>query len=266
MSRGSPTTMSVSNAIGKVTFTEIVRDKILYNILLCAALLMAIGFLASRLTFIAPDRVILDFGLSAVNLSCSMIAIFTGSSLLAREIDRRTIYLVLSHPVSRMQFVVGKLRGMTLVLAANWAILSAVFVVILGFSSPSFTSNYTPTLFLALVLFLVQSFILAAVAMLISTLSTTSLTAVMTIGVYLIGNNISQIRALAERMKSPALAGTFNAVASFLPNFEYLNLGTRATYGLPVTFEFCATAFGHSFATLLVTVLIAGLLIRWREI
>ncbi|MEO7162097.1 MAG: hypothetical protein ABI041_04185, partial [Bdellovibrionia bacterium] len=82
-----PSTVAVTRAVGWVTFLEIIRDKVLYNIILCAGLLLSVGFLASRLTFIRPERVILNFGLTGVTLSCAMIAIFTGAGLLSKEFD-----------------------------------------------------------------------------------------------------------------------------------------------------------------------------------
>ena len=88
---GLTPTVLVVRAVGWITFRELVRDKVLYNILLCSALLFGVSFLASRLTFIRPDRVLLDFGLSAVRLSCAMIATFNGAAMLGREIERRTI-------------------------------------------------------------------------------------------------------------------------------------------------------------------------------
>src|SRR3954451_1759967 len=99
-----PAWKDVTPAIAKVTFTEILRDKILYNVLFCAFLLFGMGLLTSRLTFIRPERVVLDFGLSAVNISCTMIAVFIGAGMIGREFERRTVHLALSHPISRAQF------------------------------------------------------------------------------------------------------------------------------------------------------------------
>src|SRR6185437_7550167 len=112
-------------SVASVSFREIVRDKILYNILVIAVLLMGLGFLASRLTFVRPDQIVLDFGVSAVNLSLVAIAALIGASLLNREVERRTIFLALSRPISRFQFVAGKYVGLLLVLLLNWALVSA---------------------------------------------------------------------------------------------------------------------------------------------
>jgi hypothetical protein len=93
--------------------------------------LLSFGFVASRLTFIRPERVILDLGLSAVALSCGMIAVFVGSGVLIKEYERRTVYLALVRPITRRQFIVGKFLGMGAVLLANWFLLVVAYVTIL---------------------------------------------------------------------------------------------------------------------------------------
>ncbi len=244
-------------AIAKVTFSEVVRDKVLYNIFLFAILLLGVGFLASRLTFIRPDRVILDFGLSAVSLSCSVIGIFTGATLLIREFERRTIYVALSRPISRAQFVFGKFAGLAGVLIVNWLLLGGAFLLILGHGGT--------TLFEALALVLIQSFALAAIAILFSAFTTTSLSVVFSLGVYLLGNNVSQVRFLAGKEHSPLAQYGLKAVASILPNLEYFNLGLRVTYALPVesSYLFFSVAYGACLTG--VALVLAGVLVKRKE-
>jgi ABC-type transport system involved in multi-copper enzyme maturation permease subunit len=261
-----PRTWNVARAIARVTFFEVIRDKVLYNIIVCAALLFAVGFLASRLTFLRPERVTLDFGMSAVNISCAMIAIFTGSSLLGREFERRTVYVALSHPISRAQFVFGKFLGIVSVITVNWLLLSLSYLLLLWLSAGELRVLMSGALAAGIFLLLFQSCVIAALSILFSTFSTTSLAAVMTIGLYLVGNNVSEIRAVAARLKNPAGSIILNAVATFLPNFEHFNLGNKITYGLPVTWQFVVT--GVLYALLLSTFLLgmAGVLIRGREV
>src|SRR5690242_7867937 len=108
MNQELPHFWTVTSAVSRVTFFEIIRDKVLYNIILCAFLLFGVGFLASRLMILDQQRVVLNFGVSALSISCTMIGTFTGAAMLAREFDRRTIFVALSRPISRFQFVLGK--------------------------------------------------------------------------------------------------------------------------------------------------------------
>jgi len=261
-----PSLGRVARAVGVVTFLEVIRDKVLYNIVLCAFLIFGLSFLASRLTFIRPERVVLDFGLAAVNLSCAMIAIFSGAGLLNREFERRTIYVALAHPVTRAQFVLGKFMGLAMVLALNWALLSAVYLVMLGFLGERFGENYSGILFLGLLFCLVQSLVIASFSILFSTISTTSLSAVMGIGVYLIGNNVSQIRVVAAKIKAPFLSKGLLGLSSFLPNLEHFNFGTKVTYGLPVQWRFIVLGLLYGLVVVTVVLLVAGRLIRAKEV
>lgn len=260
-----PSTFAVVRAVGWVTLLDIVRDKVLYNFILFAGLLFGIGYLASRLTAVSPERVVLDFGLSAVMISCTMIAIFTGSGLLAKEFERRTIQVALSRPISKGQFILGKFVGLGAVIGLNWALLAASYLSILGLSALRFDA-FTPILFTALFLILLQSLVVASISIVFSTFSTTSLTVICSAGLYLIGANISQLRILAARAETPFARTSLKIIAAGLPNLEYFNLGTKVTYGLPVTPAFVSVSVIYGVVLVVLFLLIAGVLIRAREV
>lgn len=261
-----PSLLKVVQAVGWVTFLEVVRDKVLYNILLCAALLFGIGFLAARLTFVHPDRVIMDFGLTALSLSSAMIAVFTGSGLLGREIERRTIYVALSHPISRLQFVIGKYAGLALVLFANWGLLSLSYLCILMIAKGNVGEVFQVTLFQAVLMILIQSLLIASISIFFSSFSTTSLSVVFTIGLYLIGQNISEIRLVAAKTESQLAQITLNSIALSFPNLEYFNLGTKVTYSLPVSASFVWTGLAYGAALISLFLLLAGIFVQAREV
>jgi Cu-processing system permease protein len=252
-------------AIARVTFSEILRDKVLYNILLCAMILFGVGVLGSRLMIARQDRVILDFGLSAVNISCALIAIFTGSGLIGREFDRRTAFVALSRPISRHQFVIGKFGGLLAIVLLNWALLSTVYIGLLYWASPVPEATFTGTLAWALVLIAFQSTLLAGLSILFSSASTTSIAAIVTLGLYLIGNNISQVKMVSGKMEVAVVGSALAAAASVLPNLERFSLGTQATYGIPVQPAFIALGMVYALAVTASALLAAGILVRWRE-
>jgi ABC-type transport system involved in multi-copper enzyme maturation permease subunit len=257
---------AVTLSVGWVTFREVIRDKILYNILVVAVLLLGLGFLASKLTFVRPDRVVLDFGISAVGLSSVAIAILIGAGMVNRELERRTIFLALSRPISRFQFIAGKFLGLILVLILNWILLCSAFLLILGLSSGGDSLNFHPTLFAALLLLLCQSIMMGGLAIFISTFSTTSLSAVMSIGVFLIGNNISQIHAISSRIHHHIGAFALDSIAFVVPNLEYFNLGTKVTYGIPVSLNFMAVSLGYAAVVSVGCLVLAGIFIHQKEV
>lgn len=258
--------LRVARAIGWVTFKEILRDKILYNTVVFALFLMAIGFLASRLTFARPERVVLDFGVSAVNLSCAAIAILLGSNLLLKEIERRTIHVALSRPITRAQFVVGKFAGLGALLFVNWMMLASALAAILFVSGTGGVENFSAVFFQAMLLIWLQSLVLGAIAILVSTFSTASLSVVICAGLYLIGNNVSQIRAIADKMQSPAASWGLKALAAFLPNLESFNLGLRVTYGLPPEWGSFGLALVYAGVLAAFSLSVAGALLQRREL
>jgi len=261
-----PTTFQVAKAVGGVTFTEIVSDRVLYNILVFAFLLLGMSFLASRLSFMRQERIITDFGLAAVSLSCCMIGVLAGSNMLAKEFDRRTIYVALCHPISRGQFLLGKFLGLVAVLAANWALLSFAYLTILVSVSDNGFGSLNTTLFIALFFSFLQSVVLSSISVFFSTFSTTSLSIMISLGFYLIGNNISQLRLVAARLKSPLGSFSLSTLAALLPNLEYFNLGTKVTYGLSIGWRFVSASILYGLFVIGSLLLVSGFLIRGREV
>ncbi len=257
---------TVARAVGWVTFLEIIRDKILYNIVLCALLMLGISFLASRVSFVRPERIILDFGLSSLSISCALISTFMGASVVLKEFDRRTLYVALCHPITRFQFVLGKFLGLLMVVILNWFLLGSIYLFILALSSPSPTECFSMVLFAGLSLILLQSGVLAGIAILFSTFSTTSLAAICTIGLFLVGNNNTQIRMVATRVHSSVGNFALRALADLLPNFEYFNYGLKVTYGMPVSLRAFGLSVLYGLTLIVVFLGLAGLLIQSREV
>lgn len=256
----------VGSAVGWVTFREVIRDKVLYNVIVTAVLLFGVSYLASRLAFGRAERVVLDFGLAAVSLSCGMIGALIGAGLLGREIERRTIHVALSRPISRLQFVFGKFLGLLAVIGVNWALLVGTYLGMLALQTESLGEIAGFTLAAALILALFQSLVLGAIAILFSTVTTTSLSVILTTGIYLIGINVSEIRWLAARAGSPVSSTMLNGVARAFPDFGHFNLGLKVTYDLPVSFGFFATSVLYALALVLFCLLFAGTLIRTRDV
>ena len=264
-SNSFPSTLSVVRTVSWVTLLDIVRDKVLYNFILFAGILFGVGYLASRLTSISPERVVLDFGLSAVMISCTMIAVFTGSGLLTKEFERRTIHVALSHPISKRQFVLGKFIGLSFAIFLNWLLLVGSYLFILALSTFKMES-FSLILFCALFLVLLQSLVIASISIFLSTFSTTSITVILTSGLFLIGTNITQLRLLAARAESDFARNGLKIVAATLPNLEYFNLGTKVTYGLPVSFEFLAGSVAYGLVIIVLLLLLAGVFIQARDV
>ena len=118
------TPMATVARIAVNVFRDSVRDKVLYNLVLFAMLMIAASLLLGQLTAGQEVKIIKDLGLAAMSVFGLFIAMFIGIGLVSKEVERRSIYALLVKPISRPQFVIGKFCGLVLTLAVNVAVMS----------------------------------------------------------------------------------------------------------------------------------------------
>ena len=195
-------------AIGVIAFNafrESLRDKILYNLVLFAGLLIGLSVLLADLSITEHHKVIADMGLAAINLIGVIIAIFVGISLVNKEIERRTIYTIMARPISRASFIMGKYLGLALTLFVNMAIMLAVFLLTLWLNHVPIQ----PSIFQAVALIFVEILVVTAIALFFSTFTSTTLSAIFTLGFYVIGHLTADLRAMVTSSESgPLKSGT----------------------------------------------------------
>ena len=259
-----PLTHKVCFSIGLVTFKEVIRDKILYSSIMVGILLFGAGLLASKMSITRPERVVLDFGLTVVNITCGFIAILIGAWIINREYEKRTVFITLSKPIYKFQFLIGKLFGLTIVIASNWLLLCLIYLGILLLVGGSVSS----TLIWALILLLFQSIILGTISVFFSTFSTTTLSIMFSIGIYLVGNNISKLRLVASKMESQFASEVFSWFSALLPNLEHFNLNREAkvTYGISIDFDLLRTSFVYAIILISAIILLSAVTMSKREI
>jgi ABC-type transport system involved in multi-copper enzyme maturation permease subunit len=235
--------------VAQNTFRETVRDKILYNLVFFALLLIGASVLLGTLTIGEQARIINDVGLAAINLVGVIIAIFVGIGLVTKEIDRRTIYTILARPITRTQFVLGKYCGLVFIVGLNIAIMFAMFLSTIWLSG----NVVAGSLFQAVELMLVEVLLVTALAMFFSTFSSPTLSAIMTLGFYVIGHLTGDLKGIATKMKNPVTESIMTALYYVCPNLEWLNIKGQAASGVPVSAEYqvAATAYGLLYAGLL---------------
>jgi ABC-type transport system involved in multi-copper enzyme maturation permease subunit len=243
------------------TFRENLRDKILYNLLFFALLLIGASVLLGELTIAEHKKVVTDMGLAAINLVGVLIAVFVGIGLVAKEIERRTIYTVMARPISRVQFLFGKYCGLIVTLLVNVLIMLAVFLVTL-------LTNGAPihlVLFQAVWLMFVELLVLTALALAFSTFSSAMLSAILTLAIYVIGHLTTDLKGLAAKTQNALLQRLTEGLYYCFPNLEMLNIKGQAAYGLhiPWSYVFVAGSYGLAYASLLLV--FACLVFRYRD-
>lgn len=206
-------------AVALCTIREAVRDKLLYNLVAFGLFLIGSTIILSRLTLGDFHRLVLDVGLASINLFGVVIAIFVGVGLVSREIDRKTIYVVLSKTIPRWQFLLGKYLGLACTVAGNVAIMAIGLVLVLW----AMEIPVQGALAGALVAICLELWVLTAVALLCSTFTTTTLSAICTLAVYVIGHSIGQLTALGAKLDTIGRT-VLTTIAYVMPDLERFNL------------------------------------------
>ncbi len=260
--------MKRSLLIAEMTLRELLRDKILYSSLFLGGLLLILSFMMANLSFFKPVRVLLDVGLSGTQISTALIAILASGATLNREFERRTVYMVLSRPVSNWEFLCGKWLGVCAIIALNLSLLAAVHVLCLHlFAVGGITelpSVQLGLLGLAWIATLVFGGLLSGLSLLIASASSTAVTFMIGIGIYLIGTNISAAHLLVERQDGP-LRQILEMVLRVFPNLESLHLNILVSRGLvPQTHEIIFAAI-HAAGWVIFAIWIASHLLKRKE-
>ena len=242
--------MAAIGVIALNTFRESLRDKILYNLLLFAGMLIGISVLLADLTIMEHHKIVADMGLAAINLTGVIIAIFVGISLVNKEIDRKTVYTIMARPISRTSFILGKYAGLALTLFVNVAIMLAVFLLTLWF----YQAPVGLAIFQAVALIFVELLVVTAIALFFSTFSSSTLSAILTLGIYVIGHLTTDLRNVAGKSGNETASAIMNGLYYLCPNLESLNIKGQAAVGIPVGPDYLvlASLYGLVYAAVLV--------------
>lgn len=217
-------------AIARNAFREAVRDRVLYNLVLFVLLLIGGAIFLGELSAGQETKILVDLGLSAMLLFGVFIAIFVGVGLVYKEIERRTLYAILSKPISRGQFLLGKYLGLCATLLVNVVIMGvgiSLALVYLNRGWNPIVVNVWP----AILLIYFELAIITGVALLFSSFSSPALSALLTFFVFIIGHFSGDLRALASSSNSAPARFVFRALYYLLPNLSNYSAITAASHG-----------------------------------
>jgi ABC-type transport system involved in multi-copper enzyme maturation permease subunit len=219
--------------IASNTFREAVRDRVLYNLIAFALLMSGAAVLVGEISIDIERLWVINLGLTAVSLFGVVIAIFIGIGLVSKEIEKRTLYTVLSRPVRRWEFIVGKFCGL-----AGTLVVNTLFMAIGVFGALLYVSHRFEGadgwILVALYFIILQFLILTSLALLFSSFSSPLMAAVFAFSLFVIGSFAEDLRNFAALTQgvTHALA---TAVAYLVPNFSALNVISSVAHGTPVS-------------------------------
>jgi len=214
-------------SIAANTFRETVRNKILYVILAFALVVIGLTWFLADLSMGELSRIIANVGLASIHLFGVTIAVFLGITLVSQEMERKTIYLVLSKPVPRWEFVLGKAAG----LCATILLTTSVMAVTLFAVYAAYSGKAEFGILLASAGVYLELVLLVCLATFFSTFTTPTLSAMFTLSLFLIGHLSQTLFVLGGRAKSAGARAASSFLFYLLPNLEIFNWKNAVVYG-----------------------------------
>ncbi|MFY0580354.1 ABC transporter permease [Cystobacter fuscus] len=243
-------------------FREARRNRVTLIVALFALSLLLSSSLVVEVTVGVFDRVLTDMGLGSMSLMLVLLTIFLSSGLISREIERRTIFLMVSKPLSRGAFLVGRLFGNMLTVTVLLLAMAALFFLLMVF----YAVPITPAHVAAVGMLWFELWVLSGVGFLMSSFSQhQTVSAFVTVSIYVAGNLSSDIYALARKSKSDALQALGEAVYYVLPNLSRFNYRPQASYAASISSSQLLSDMAYGAAYTAVLVSLAVLLFNRRD-
>ncbi|HUN64207.1 MAG TPA: ABC transporter permease [Candidatus Sulfotelmatobacter sp.] len=233
------------------TFREAVRDRVLYNLVFFALLMMGAAILVGQISIGIQQSVIVSLGLTAISVIGIFIAVFIGVGLVSKEMDKRTLYAVLAKPVQRWQFLLGKYGGLVMTLAVNTAAMAVgLYVALWAVKHPLEKSDWY--VLVAVYLIWLKLALIVALAMLFSCFTTPFLAILFTVGIYIAGLYAEDLRTMQAMDLTPTTMKFLRGISYTLPNFENFNVMGAVAHarGVPAALVWQDTGYALLYAAI----------------
>jgi ABC-type transport system involved in multi-copper enzyme maturation permease subunit len=207
-------------AIALNTFKEAVRNKVYYLLVVLGITTALSSYIISMLTIGDRVKVLKDVGLASIDFFCVLIAVFTGINLVYKEIEKKTIYNIVSKPISRSNFIIGKFMGLALTLLVALVSMAAIFFFFLFIS----TGEFDAKILLYFFYLYLELLIITGVSLVFSSFSTPILSSIFTISIYLIGQVTWTFNEFKDKLVKPLEKAAAYFFYYLLPNLEKFNI------------------------------------------
>ncbi len=248
--------------VAKYTYRELLKSKILLNVVIVGVFLSLLAFVAVEFTFGVPERVAIDFGLGVSSVSSIIIAIFMGVGLMKNEMESRTLYMVLSKPIKRFEFLLGKFFGLQLILFLNVIIMSALTLFYYFFLGGLFSKVI---LYAVLFIFLEASLILL-VAIFFSLISNAVLSVIFTLSFYISSYAIAEVQGMLQAKRNMFLNSAVKFLYYLLPDLTKLNIKQFVIYQQDLSAEFLTKTLSYSLIYFLILLIISSMIFEKKNL
>jgi len=253
--------MMRSLLIARNTFREAVRDKVFLIVGVFGLILVASSVVMSPLTVGAREKIVADMGLSSVSIFSLIVILLVGSSMVHKEIDKRTIMVLLSKPVSRLEYMIGKFLGLAMTLAVMFVAMTALFWLACQMTGVAFERAFLASLSLSYL----EMLVVTSIMIFFSSFTTPVLTSLFTLGVYVVGHLVRDLEAFALVAGSDGLFQVMRALKHVFPNLDLFNIRNAVVHQIPIEPGqlLWAPIYGVVYAALLLV--LSDLVFRRRE-
>ncbi len=234
-------------------FREVIRDRILYVIGFLAIVLAFALRLLPEISVGADGKIFLDLGLAATALLGAIVAIFVGTGLINKEIEKRTVLVLIPKPISRTELIIGKHLGLSGVLGVMVAVMTAIYLGMLVWAKVEFSLL---SLIVAQVYLFLELALLTAVAITFGVFTSSILATLLSFGVYIMGHISRDLLQLGKISNNSNIEAITQGIYFVIPNLERFNLKNTAAYGiLPSGIEL----FTHALYGIVYIILLLGI-------
>jgi ABC-type transport system involved in multi-copper enzyme maturation permease subunit len=243
------------------TVREAVRSKLLYVLLFFAVLMILSSTFLAALSYVERERILQDVGLAAIRLFGVAIAIFVGVGLIYKEVDRRTVQTILSKPLTRAEFLLGKFVGLVIAIWMQMAIMVTVFGAVSLASGAAVSATHAA----AFLLTAVELALVVAIAAFFSAFTTPMLASFFSSALWLVGNLTRNLRDIGAASELESVRAVTLWLHRLLPDLDSFNLSIEAAHGLPITASDVWLAIFYGFAYIAIVLLGAVAVFERRD-
>ncbi len=253
--------MSSVFIIAANTFREIIRDRILYGLIVFAVLLFFLSLVLGDLSWVEQARISANFGFAGMHLSAVVLAIFVGSTLVSKEIEKQTVLTLLAKPLTRGQFILGKFLGHSMVIIVVLLGLAMLLALILA----SLDMNFSLIACIATIGIFFEAIVLLSITIFFGVLSKPMLAVTFVVGTFIIGHAVDSLPFFIEKSQSAAFKAFGKILEYLVPNLEKFNWRNLVVYQESVSLQDFASASLYALAWILIFLSLANLVFSRRD-
>ncbi|WP_373479546.1 ABC transporter permease [Geminocystis sp.] len=222
-------------AIASNGFREVIRDRILYVIGFFVLLLILASRILPPIAVSTDEKIFLDLGIGAISFLGAIVAIFVGTGLINKEIEKKTVLILVPKPLTTTEFIIGKHLGLSGVLVVLITTMTMIYFALMSLLQINYPLQ---SLLIAMAYIFLELALLTAIAMTFGVFTSSILATLLSFGVYIMGHLSRDLLQLGKITENPSIEKITKILFLILPDLARLNLKNEAVYNiLPNTGE-----------------------------